>query len=169
MPQKWSVLCDERLSKKTSQGEFKGHYLIAGEATYPNVVPRLPVHGAGEDFSLGEELRPCGSSWFSCPGLVPQASSTSLLVLPTTSTNPVEAEKGLLWSAVLTWLSARLNLLPIQLVPSPWYLLQRKPSVLQHFYLSLGRQMKQSNCDACGLMMWSSSSCILHTNLVLTV
>lgn len=87
---------------KTSQGELKEHYVKTGEATYPNVVPRLSVYGDGEDFSLAEELRPCGSSWFSCPVLVSQASSTSQPVLAAASTSTVEAEKGLLQSTVLT-------------------------------------------------------------------
>lgn len=71
---------------KTSQSEFKEHYLKTGETTYPDVVPRLPVCGGGEDFTFAEELRPRGSSWFSCLVLISQASSTSLPVLPT-STN----------------------------------------------------------------------------------
>lgn len=129
----------------------------------------LYLHGGGEGLCLTEELRLCVSSWFSCPVLVLQASSAPLSVLPTISTNTVETEKCLLWSTLLTCLSGKLNLPPIHFFPSPWCLWQGKPSVLQPFYLSLGREMQQSYRIACSLMSRSSLSDLLHANLALTV
>lgn len=122
---------------KTSQGELKEHYVKTGEATYPNVVSRLPMCGNGEAFSLTEELR-------LQLVLLPSAGLTGQFYIPTCA--PCNQHSGG-WegspSEHSADLSARLNLLPIHFFPSPWYLLQGKPSVLQHFYLSLGKQMKQ--------------------------
>lgn len=76
----------------------------------------------------------------------------------------------LLWSTLLIWRNAKLNLPPIRFLTSPWRLWQSKPSVLQPFYLSLGRGAKQSHCVACSLIFlqqfrlpiaWELSPCYL--------
>lgn len=127
----------------------------------------------------------CERSWggfFPCWGaetlwlqlvLLPRAGLTGQFSIPACAPYKQHQHRGgwegspLEHSADLTECQAEFASHPF--LPSPWYLLQGKPSVLQHFYLCLGKQMKQSYCDACGLMLWSTSSCLLHANLVLTV
>lgn len=161
---------------KTSQGELKEYYLETGrcEAIYLTVIchPMLAQLWAVSEWRWGGSFPHWGSKalWLLLV-LLPSAGLAGqfhpMFVLPTTSTNAMKAKKCLLWSTLLTWLSAKLNLPLIHFFPSPWCLWQGKPSVSQPFYLLLGREMKQSYRIACSLMLWSSLNDLLLANLAL--